>query len=106
LPRPGEQLRGEVSACQKALADLGRIAGESVRLGLAERRSRLEERQVGLIERALVMALEASGLDLEGRDAACKVLARELRAAAEPLDLRCHVFVRRCASTQSNPGQP
>jgi hypothetical protein len=80
--RLGEQLRGEVTACQKALADLGRIAAESVKLGLDARRQRLTDNQVDLVVHALTVALEASGLGLEGQDAARKVLARELGRAA------------------------
>jgi hypothetical protein len=74
--RFGEQLRGEVTAAQRALADLGRVAAESVKLGLAERRARITDNQVGLIVHALTIALEASGLDLEGQDAARRVLGR------------------------------
>jgi hypothetical protein len=80
--RLGEQLRGEVSAAQKALADLGRVAAESIKLGLDARRQRLTDNQVDLIVHALTMALEASGASLEGQERARHVLIRELTKAA------------------------
>ena len=51
----GEQLRGEVAAMQRALADACRVATDSVKLGLMERRARIEETQL----QQLTVAVEA-----------------------------------------------
>jgi hypothetical protein len=75
----GEQLRGEVTAVQRALADAGRVATDSLKLGLAERRAKLQEHTVDVIEQALRAAIEASGADLDGQGRALSVLHRELR---------------------------
>lgn len=74
----GEHLRGEVVAMQRALSDLRLAAEGSLKLGLAERRQRLEESQIEQLARALEMALTASGLDLPGLDKARHILQREL----------------------------
>ena len=76
----GEHLRGEVVAMQRALSDCRQAAEGALKLGLAERRQRLEEDQVELLARALDMALTASGLDLSGQHKARTILQRELAA--------------------------
>jgi len=76
----GEQLRGEVTAAQRALADLRAASAESLKLGLAERRARISERHVDLLQEAFNAALTASGLDLNGQAKARQVLSRHLRA--------------------------
>jgi hypothetical protein len=78
----GEQLRGEVSAMQRALSDAGRVATDSLKLGLAERRAKLHEHTVDVVQRALTMAIQASGADLLGQDRAMTVLRRELKAVS------------------------
>jgi len=78
----GEQLRGEVAAMQRALADAGRVATDSLKLGLAERRARLSEQRVEAITRALVAALQGSGLGLDGQETARAILQRELKKAS------------------------
>jgi hypothetical protein len=80
--RLGEQLRGEVTAAQRAWADLRQAAADSIKLGLAERRARIEDDQVALVTRALDAALQATGLGLEGQERARAALRRTLKAAA------------------------
>ena len=81
--RLGEQLRGEVSAAQRAWADLRRAAAGSIKLGLAERRAKIEDDQVELVIRALDAALQATGLGLEGQERALAALRRTLTAAGD-----------------------
>lgn len=75
----GEQLRGEVTAMQRALADCGRVATDTLKLDLDARKARISERRQGMLERALTAALESTGLDVEAQDRARRVLARELK---------------------------
>jgi hypothetical protein len=76
----GEQVRGELSAVQKALADLNSAANAALRLDLDARRLKISERSVTAIERALTAALESAGMDIEAQGRARQVLARELKA--------------------------
>ncbi len=78
----GEQLRGEVTAAQRALSDLRAAAEGSLKLGLAERRARISEQRVEVITRALVTALQGSGLPADGQEKARAILARELKKAS------------------------
>jgi len=73
-----EQLRGEVTAAQTALRDLKASAEGAMRLGLAERKAKISEARVDLMERALMVALQATGLSLDGQQRAREVLMREL----------------------------
>lgn len=76
----GEQLRGEVAAMQRALSDAGRIATDSLKLGLAERRQRIEEKQVDQLIRAIQVTMDKLGLDLAQQDQARRILRAEVYA--------------------------
>lgn len=76
----GEQLRGEVAAMQRALADAGRVATDSVKLGLMERRARIEETQLQQLTVAVEAVLQEAGLDLIAQDRARRSLQRRLHA--------------------------
>jgi hypothetical protein len=70
-----------VTAAQRAWADLRQAAAGAIKLGLAERRARIEDDQVELVTRALGAALQATGLGLEGQERARAALRRTLKAA-------------------------
>ncbi len=73
-----EQVRGELTAAQRALSDLRQAAAESLKIGLAERRARIDEAKLGQLERAMTLALQAAEVGPEQRATALKVLRREL----------------------------
>ena len=73
-----EQLRGEVTAAQTALRDLRQSAAEAGRLGLAERRAGIRQQTADVLERALNLAIESAGLDIDGQARAREVFRRNL----------------------------
>ncbi|MGN6792436.1 MAG: hypothetical protein ACTHJW_08600 [Streptosporangiaceae bacterium] len=75
-----EQARAEVTLAQTALRDLRQTAAEVARLGLAERRIKISERQAELVEGALMATLAAIGMDEVGQRRARKILAGKLRS--------------------------
>lgn len=80
--RAGEQLRAEVAAYERALDRTGRILVEMARLGIDERLARVEEWQATILFGAVEAALRALGLDAGQQQAARRLIAAELRAAA------------------------
>jgi hypothetical protein len=78
--RLGEQTRAEILIAERALDRAERCLVNMVKLGISKQLVALETQKVDLVERALIAALQASGLDIEGQDRARKVLRRELKA--------------------------
>jgi hypothetical protein len=68
---------------ERALERLATCLINIIKLGIEDRLATIEKKQVQAIEQALVLALEASGSDLDGQARARKVLIRELVAAEE-----------------------
>ena len=77
------QVRAEVILYERALERLAACLINIIKLGIEDRLATIEKKQVQQIEQALVLALEASGSDLDGQARARKVLIRELVAADE-----------------------
>jgi hypothetical protein len=77
------QIRAEVVLYERALERLATCLINIIKLGIEDRLATIEKKQVQQIEQALVLALEASGSDLDGQARARKVLIRELVAAEE-----------------------
>lgn len=75
------QVRAEVILYERALERLANCLIAIIKLGIEDRLATIEKKQVQQIEQALVLALEASGSDLDGQARARKVLIRELVAA-------------------------
>ena len=65
--KTGEHLRGELTAAQRALADLRAAATDSLRLGLDARRIGVRQQTVDMLDRALDLALTASGIGFDRR---------------------------------------
>jgi|SRR6516164_7894178 len=78
--RTGEQVRAEILLLERAQERLHRILADMTRLGIEDRLARVDEIWVATIERALIAALEASGLDLAGQHKARQVLRVQLEA--------------------------
>lgn len=78
--RTGEQVRAEILLLERAQERLHRILVDMTRLGIEDRLARVDEIWVTTIERALIAALEASGLDLTGQHKAREVLRLQLEA--------------------------
>jgi len=78
--RVGEQIRTEVYLYERALDRIGKHLVNIAKLRIAEHKLELDQELAGVVERALGIALEASGADLVGQDKARSVLARELAA--------------------------
>jgi hypothetical protein len=76
----GEQTRAEIQIYERALDRLGNILIQIAKLGIEDRLAKVDERMLGNLERALVMALESTGLNLAGIDKARRTLKRELYA--------------------------
>lgn len=75
------QVRAEVILYERALERLAATLINIIKLGIEDRLATIEKAQVQAIEQALVMALEASGADLDGQTRARKVLISQLVAA-------------------------
>jgi hypothetical protein len=78
--RTGEQIRAELLLYERGLERLATLLVQISKLKIDERMAQIEERQMAAIERALGMALQASGADLAGQARARTVLIRELAA--------------------------
>lgn len=76
--RVGEQIRTEVFLYERALDRAAKVLTGIAKLRIAEHKLELEKEMASVIERALGIALEASGADLVGQHKAREVLAREL----------------------------
>jgi hypothetical protein len=77
--KTGEQLRGEVTAAQRALDSVRQAATDALKLHLAEKRIAVEQQTADMLERALDAALEASGTGLAGKREAREAFRRNLR---------------------------
>ena len=83
--KAGEQLRGEVTAAQRALDGLRQAATDALKLNLAERRLGVRRQTADMLQNALDVALETSGAGLEGKQKAREVFRASLRVVqAEP----------------------
>lgn len=69
-------------AAQPALSDLGSLATKTLKLGLADRRAKLQQHEAKLVEAALLMALEATRVPHDKRKQARQVLIRQLAIVA------------------------
>lgn len=78
--RISEQLRGEVVAAQRALADLRASAEGAMKLGLAERKVGLQQQSVALLDKALTAALAEAGISFDGIDAARATFRKHMQA--------------------------
>lgn len=76
----GEQTRAEIIIYERALDRFANILIQISKLGIEDRLAQVDERMLQTLERAMVMALESTGLDLVGIDKARRVLRRELHA--------------------------
>ncbi len=81
--RLGDQVRGELTACQRALSDLRGAAAEALKIGLAERQAGIRERTADMLQRALDTALQASGLSLEKQYETRDIFRRNMVIRAE-----------------------
>jgi hypothetical protein len=79
--RLGDQVRGELTACRRALSDLRGAAAEALKIGLAERQVGVRERMAAMLERALDAALQASGVGLDERSRTRAVFRRNITIA-------------------------
>jgi hypothetical protein len=77
--KTGEHIRGEVVALQKALDSLRMTAEGTLKLGLAERRQRLHEKQVAAILDAMNAGLAKAGLAPAQEQAVRAEVSRRLR---------------------------
>lgn len=80
----GEQIRTEIILAERAMDRLAKMLKDILSAGIEARLAAIDERQVQIVERALVLALEAAVPgQLEAQHTARQVLQRELvRAAA------------------------
>ncbi|MGH3300968.1 MAG: hypothetical protein ACRDOK_04620 [Streptosporangiaceae bacterium] len=76
----GEQTRAEIQIYERSLDRLGNLLIQIAKLGIENRLAKVDERMLNNLERALVVALESTGLNLAGIDKARKTLKRELYA--------------------------
>jgi hypothetical protein len=76
--RAGEQIRTEIVLYERALDRDAKILVSIAKLRIREHKLELDRELVAVIQRALGMALEASGLDLVGQQKAREILGREL----------------------------
>jgi hypothetical protein len=79
--RAGEQLRGEVTAMQRALDSLRGAAVDTLKLNLDARAAGIREQTAQMIEQALGAALQSSGCDLDGQSRARAEFRRNIRVA-------------------------
>lgn len=77
----GEQLRAEITLYERSTERLAAILVQIAKLNIEGMLARIKAEQVAQIERALQVALQASGASIEGQDTARQVLLRELTAS-------------------------
>lgn len=80
--RGAEQLRSEMALWERALDRCERFCTSMARLGLDERRAKVEERQVELVKDALAAALADMGLGATQQQEAMGHVARHLRSVS------------------------
>lgn len=78
--RFGEQVRAELLMYGQAIDRAERILVNITKLNIEAVLARIDAARIEQMERALRLALEASGADLDGQDKARQVLLRELSA--------------------------
>jgi len=79
----GEQLRAEVALYERALDRCMKVLGEITRLGISERRARIQEAQAVLIVQAFQRVLDRLELSPQQKIVATQVVPQELRALSE-----------------------
>jgi len=77
--KAGEQLRVEILLYERSLERLGKILVEISKLKIEERLAGIRQQTADMLERALDMALEESGVGLDGKAAAREALHRHLK---------------------------
>jgi hypothetical protein len=80
--KAGEQLRVEILLYERALERFAKILIDISKLKIEERLAGIRQQTADMLERALDMALEESGVGLEGKQAAREALNRHLRIVA------------------------
>lgn len=78
--RAGEQLRAEWQAYQSMMRDCQKLAESMLRLGLDERRVRVQEGQARMMVHVLTRTLERLGLEGDMAELARQYVGEELRA--------------------------
>ncbi|HEY2641672.1 MAG TPA: hypothetical protein VGI66_17520 [Streptosporangiaceae bacterium] len=76
----GEQTRAEIQIYERALDRLGGLLINISKLNIEARLAQIDDQMLTKLERAMVMALESTGLNLAGIDTARQTLRRELYA--------------------------
>jgi hypothetical protein len=80
--KTGEQIRAEILVYERALDRVERALVNIAKLNIDQRLAAISERRMDAVERALTLALQASGCDLEGQSKARTVLRRELKSVS------------------------
>jgi hypothetical protein len=78
----GEQLRAEIAVMERAMDRLGKLLVDIAKLGIEDRLAGVRESTARMLEEALAAALQKSGADLSGQDAAREEFKRRLRVVA------------------------
>jgi len=79
--KTGEHVRGELTAAQKALADLRSASEAALKIGLEARRISITEQTADMLDKALDASLTACGIGWDGRAKARQVLREHLKIA-------------------------
>ena len=75
----GEQLRSEIVVMERAMDRLGKLLVDIAKLNIEDRLAGVREATARMLEEALTAALQKSGADLSGQDAAREEFKRRLR---------------------------
>lgn len=78
----GEQLRAEVTLYERAMDRLGKFLTDYGRLNIDDRLAQITERQVELVEKALLATLGEMGMNTKQQTDALQRLQRHLRLAS------------------------
>jgi P27 family predicted phage terminase small subunit len=78
----GEQLRAEIAVMERAMDRLGKLLVDIAKLGIEDRLAGVREATARMLEEALAAALQKSGADLTGQDAAREEFKRRLRVVS------------------------
>jgi P27 family predicted phage terminase small subunit len=78
----GEQLRAEIAVMERAMDRLGKLLVDIAKLNIEDRLAGVRESTARMLEEALAAALQKSGADLSGQDAAREEFKRRLRVVA------------------------
>jgi hypothetical protein len=77
--KTGDHVRGEVIVLQKALDSCRGAAADALRLGLDARRAGIQQSTVDMLDAALELALNASGIGLERRAEARAIFRKQIK---------------------------